>query len=311
VGAITERILTGAELPSRLRDLPSPPVGLYAWGELPRGPSVAVVGTRRSTEQGEAYAQQLCAELASAGVAILSGGALGIDTAAHVGALQAGGTTVVVAPCGFDRPYPARNAELFHRVVQQGGAYVSLVAGTVTATSAAFFARNGCLVALAHAVVLVQAPVRSGARNALAQARQLGRPVLVAPEAPWRPEGAGCIAELKLGARPIASHRDVLAVLHDQWLQPLRPELATRPPQLELAWGTTAPPCPDEAFAETGSGDESARERVLDALKRGAAHVDQICEMTALPAPRVQCLLLGLELEGRVRREACGLLTLA
>jgi DNA processing protein len=348
VDSIVERILAGAELPPRLRDLRSPPAELHAWGELPRGPALAVVGTRRSTEEGEAYARRLCAQLARSGVAILSGGALGIDTAAHTGALEAGGTTVVVAPCGFERPYPASNTELFRRILRSGGAYVSLVGGDVAATSAAFFSRNACLVALAHAVVMVQAPIRSGARNALAQARRLGRPVLVAPEAPWRPEGAGCIAELKLGARPIGSCRDVLAVLQAQGLRPIQPIDQASDPQLMLMWGLTESPCSPaapgaarlksirgpypaaddpqqpakastpcsdcscvQAASSTGSAPDPARERVFDAVQRGANHVDQVCKVTGLPASRVQCLLLALELDGRIRCEACGLLTLA
>ncbi|MBN1609861.1 MAG: DNA-processing protein DprA [Polyangiaceae bacterium] len=306
-----ERVLTGSELPPRLRDLASPPAVLHAWGELPRGPAVAVVGTRRSTEDGEAYARQLCGELAARGVAILSGGAVGIDTAAHRGALEARGATVVVAPCGFDRPYPACNTELFQKIVAGGGAYVSLVSGSDAATSAAFFPRNGCLVALAHAVVMVQAPLRSGARNALAQARRLGRPVLVAPEAPWRPEGAGCIAELKLGARPIASYRDVLAVLEQQGLRPFQPTAQLDHRQLELEWPQTGSPWAQVVPASVESDDDPARQRVFDAVRQGATHVDQVCTITDLPAPRVQCLLLALELDGRIRCEPCGVLSLA
>jgi DNA processing protein len=303
-----ERVLTGSELPPRLRDLASPPDQLFAWGELPRGPAVAVVGTRRSTPDGEAYARQLCGELAACGVAILSGGALGIDTAAHLGALEAAGTTVVVAPCGFERPYPASNTELFQRIVDVGGAYVSLVPGSVAATSAAFFPRNGCLVALAHAVVMVQAPLRSGARNALAQARRLGRPVLVAPEAPWRSEGAGCIAELKLGARPIASCRDVLAVLEQQGLRPIRTTAQPDNQQLGL-WSSSASPRQQAVSAPPESDDDPARQQVFDAVRRGATHVDQVCKLTGLPASRVKCLLLALELDGRIRCEPCGVLS--
>jgi DNA processing protein len=306
-----ERILTGSELPPRLRDLESPPAEVYARGELPRGPAVAVVGTRRSTEQGEAYARQLCAELAAHGVAILSGGAIGIDTAAHLGALEARGTTVVVAPCGYDRPYPASNGALFRRIVEAGGAYVSLVSGSVSATSASFFPRNGCLVALAHAVVMVQAPLRSGARNALAQARRLGRPVLVAPEAPWRPEGAGCIAELKLGARPIASYRDVLAVLEQQGLQPIASTQPADELQLELGWSPAGSAPPQALPAAVEPDDDPARQRVFDAVRQGATHVDHVCAITDLPAARVKCVLLALELDGRIRCEPCGLLSLA
>ena len=162
---VAEICLTGSALPGRLADLEKPPERLYLRGELPRGPTVAIVGTRHSTREYEGYARTLARDLAEAGIAVLSGGAKGIDTQAHWGALDAGGVTVVVAPAGFDRPFPAKNAELFRRVVDGGGAYLSLVDAGTPATSGIFFRRNECLVALAHVVVVVEARFRGGALN--------------------------------------------------------------------------------------------------------------------------------------------------
>src|SRR6185503_20147276 len=123
------------------------------------------------------FAEALSHDLARAVVAVFSGGAKGIDTAAHVGALRAGGATVVMAPAGFDRPFPERNAPLFERIVAEGGAYVSLLADDEPATPVSFFPRNACLVALAHVLVVVEAGFRSGARNAARWARALARPL--------------------------------------------------------------------------------------------------------------------------------------
>src|SRR5690606_36714696 len=109
---------------------------LYLRGALPAGPSVAVVGTRTPTAEARDFAEALSAELASSGVFVLSGGAEGIDTAAHQGALNAQGRTVVVAPAGFDRPFPESNAALYRRVVECGGGYISLVSAGVAATRA-------------------------------------------------------------------------------------------------------------------------------------------------------------------------------
>src|SRR5690606_32176743 len=113
--------------------------------------------------------------------------------------------------------------ELFRRIVAERGAYVSLVPDDVAATQPAFFRRNACLAALAHAVVVVQAPRRSGARNAAAWARRLGRPLLVVPSAPWIERGLGCLLELRRGAQLCESARNVLQVLEQLGVTPPAP----------------------------------------------------------------------------------------
>jgi DNA processing protein len=229
--ADVELILRGAALPPRLSDLKRPPNKLYLRGELPRGPAVAIVGTRHPTQRGRQFARDLAAELAARGVAVLSGGATGIDTEAHAGALAADGCTVVVAAAGFDRPFPSQNAELYRTIVEAGGAYLSLVGASVAARRFRFLVRNGVLAALAHVVIVVQAPLQSGARNAAAHARRLGRPLLVVPGAPWSEAGAGCAEELRLGARPLTSANQVLDVLAQARLHPIAGAHAASPAQ--------------------------------------------------------------------------------
>lgn len=235
--------LEGATLPPRLADLAQPPRELFLRGTLPRGPIVALVGTRSPSLDGYLYARHLAGVLALHGVAIASGGAVGIDTAAHEGALDVGGATLVVAPSGFERPFPERNAELYRDIVQKNGGYLSIVADDVPAFQPAFFARNRLLVALAHAVVMVQAPWRSGARNATKHARRLGRPVFVVAHPPWSHRGAGWLTEVELGARPLGSPKDILRCLADQRLYPLS-HPGTHPPSapVELPWRTEASP---------------------------------------------------------------------
>lgn len=227
-----ERRLSGSRLPPGLGDLPDPPKLVYVRGELPRGPRVAIVGTRYPTQGAALFAFELAAQLAHRGVAVLSGGAKGIDSMAHSGALAVGGSTVVVAPGGFRRPFPPENSGLFRQVVERGGAYLSLSPSDTPASRGGFFPRNACLVALCHAVVVVEAPVRSGARNAAARARELGRPLFVAPAAPYNAQGIGCIVELKLGARPLYSERDVLQLLADARLH----AIPLSPGELDAAW---------------------------------------------------------------------------
>jgi DNA processing protein len=197
---------------------------------------VAVVGTRHPSSAAERFARQLAGELAAAGVAVLSGGAIGIDAAAHRGALDVAGKTVVIAPSAFDRPYPAEHAELYREVIGAGGAHLTREPPGSSADNAKFFPRNELLVALSHALVVVEAPWRSGARNAAKYARELGRPLFVVPSAPWNPQGLGCVLELQLGARPLLGAGDVLKLLAERHLHPIgKPGAALRVVHAQLS----------------------------------------------------------------------------
>jgi len=287
-----EEKLTGRQLPVRILDLPVPPEALYVRGELPRGPAVAVVGTRSCSRESRDFARALAHDLSLAGVTVLSGGAEGIDTAAHRGALDAHGRTVVVAPSGFSRPFPAENAALFQQIVLSGGVHVSLVSSEVPANRGSFFARNALLVALSHAVIVVEAGYRSGARNAAAQARRLGRLLLVVPQAPWNWRGLGCIEELKQGARPIKDARDVLRILRTERLHPLpfgsRPEddAVDSQPQITLV---------SNIDGEVPVADS---QRVLAAVREQGSALDHLCAATGLAVADVQRILLSLRLRG-------------
>lgn len=279
--------LTGARLPARASDLPIPPERLYLHGKLPRGPAVAIVGTRKASERGMVFTRALAAELARAGVAILSGGARGIDTAAHEGALDGGGVTVVVTPAGFDHPYPEENRGLYERILEGGGAYLSLFPDDAPAVRATFFARNAVLAALSHAVIVTETPIVSGARNAAKWARQLGRGLFVVPHSPWETAGAGAILELRLGARPLDRPKEVLTFLSAAALHPLP---------------TSAQVVEPIAAAEQAElwplGDADDADRVLRAIRQGAAHADEIAEQTGLSAALVQRRILTLTLSG-------------
>jgi DNA processing protein len=280
-------VLEGAALPPRLRDLRRPPRLLYVHGELPRGPCVAVVGTRHPTQDGRRYARELAGELAARGVTVLSGGAEGIDTAAHRGALDAGGTTVVIAPAGFEAPFPEENAALFRKVVKRGGAYVSLVPPATPAPLYGFFPRNACLVALAHVVVVVEAPFRSGARNAAKHARRLGRPLFVAAGPPWLKKSAGCTADLKLGARPLVDTAEVLDLLAEERLHPVAVRRDRRIPKRR-----------EQLEFFPGLAQEEQLARVLAAVRAGFHQPEQLCEKLGFEARLIQQLLLTLTLRG-------------
>lgn len=230
------RLLEAGARPARLSDLPRPPLALHLHGQLPVGPAVAIVGTRWPTEGGAAFARELAGELAAAGVVVLSGGARGIDAAAHRGALDVGGMTVVVAPSGLARPYPPEHSALFLEILAAGGGHLSVAHPEERAALPRFHQRNEVMAALAHIVVVGEAPLRSGARHTARIARRLGRPVFAVPGAPWNERALGALEELRLGARPLIRPRDVLGWLAEQRLHaiglPGAPLLVRRAPRL-------------------------------------------------------------------------------
>lgn len=303
------RQLQKREWPARLFDLPELPPILYLSGVLPGPPYVAVVGTRRPSSQGVAFAEALAGELARAGAGVLSGGAAGIDAAVHRGVLDAGGCTLVVAPAGWNKPFPPEHSDLFRDVVTRGGGYLSLCPPDETATRPRFFLRNACLVALAHVVVVVEAGYRSGARNAAKHARVLGRKLFAVPSAPWVASGRGCIAELKAGAAPLESAKDVLAYLASQNLHLLGPQLGL--PLGESVAFETAPelaPAPTTPPAAIDASMTSVTEGVFRAIQAGACTYDAICDATGLSLGDVQHAVFDLRVAKRVLQDPMGFL---
>ncbi len=313
--------LTGDALPERVRALGSQsPDSLYVWGPKPspRGPAIALVGTRRASPEALAFTRKLAGEVAKAGVTVLSGGALGVDTASHEGALNAGGNTVVVAPTWLEHPYPAENRELYARVLESGGTYVTPTpASDQLPHPRLFFLRNAVMVAYADAVVVVEAGFRSGARNAANWARQLGKPLYAVPHAPWHPHGGGCLDEIRRGARMLTRSKELLEeALNRQGIFPGMTEnsptrtLRTtqkakrrtgcseenlRPPNSSAERGNDAAQAGiDAALKGLESGEDLVRETVGDEPLSAA----QICDRSGLAPAHVQTLLLTLTLQG-------------
>jgi DNA processing protein len=273
---------------------------------------VAIVGTRRPTREAETFAENLARELVAHGFAVASGGAAGIDSAAHRGALLAKGQTLVVAPSGWFSPYPAFNRALFEEIVARDGGYVSLVEPHCSPKSGNFFARNALMVALACATVLVQAPLRSGARNAAHAARNLGRQLYVVPSAPWTEQGLGCVHELTRGARPLGSIRDLLTGLCEAGIHGNTSSL-----QLQLGFGSAAGVVSSASRKRTGTIDRGSPRTKLGyqdpvlhqlatALGSGCHTVDEVCATTGWAPPKVHAALLRLTLEGAIRVTSAG-----
>jgi DNA processing protein len=194
--------------PSRLRQLDDAPASItIGGGDVEASHAVAVVGSRRATLEAAQFARELAGALAAAGAVVVSGGALGIDAAAHQGALEAKGRTWVVAATGHEQCCPATHAPLFSTIAKGPGAMIWPFAPRYMHRSG-FLARNRILVALADAVVVVQAGWPSGALHAASWARKLKKPLWVVPVPPWAPwpeRFRGSHRLLDEGARPLTA----------------------------------------------------------------------------------------------------------
>jgi DNA processing protein len=259
-------VLLDPRYPSRLKRMARPPAAItICGGSLEAESVVAIVGSREATAEAEEFARKLASEAVEAGAVVVSGGAMGIDAAAHRGALQMGGRTWVVAGTGPDQCYPPENADLFDEIGRGPGAMIwPFSAGP----RGAFLKRNRILVTLADAVVVVQAGPRSGALHAASCARKLRRPLWVVPASPWMDAFSGSLTLLSQGVRPLTSTRVFLASL--------RPH--PKPGD---------PPLPNES-------------RVLHALESMPIHLDDVVARSSLPVQLVSAVLLTLALENVV-----------
>ena len=243
--------------------------------------AAAVVGTRAATAYGEHVAADLAAGLVERDVAVVSGGAYGIDGAAHRAALAADGITVAVLAGGLDVPYPAGHSALLHRIGQHGLLLTEYPPGVRPARHR-FLTRNRLVAAVAGAAVVVEAGLRSGAANTAAWARALGRVVAAVPGPVTSSASAGCHALLRNGAELVTRADDVV-------------ELVGRIGEL----------APDEPRPTTAlDGLSEAERRVYEALPgRGAATVDEIAVASGLVPEQVLGPLAILEIAGLAERD--------
>jgi DNA processing protein len=261
-----------------------PPLVLWALGPARLDDiaqrSAALVGTRAATSYGEHVAADLSTGLVERDVAVISGGAYGIDGAAHRAALAADGVTVAVLAGGIDIPYPAGHSALLHRVSADGLLVTEYPPGVRPARHR-FLTRNRLVAAFAGAAVVVEAGLRSGAANTAAWARALGRVVGAVPGPVTSSASTGCHALLRAGAEVITRADDIV-------------ELVGR-------IGELAPEQPHPATPLDGLSDDERR--VYEALPgRGVASVDEIAIAAALEPARVLAPLAMLEIAGLAER---------
>jgi len=255
--------------PAALRLVVSPPDSLWYVGRLPQPaePLFAVVGARAATRSGCDRAFEIARGLTRTGAAIVSGGAFGIDAAAHEGSLAEGSPTFAVLGCGADVVYPDRHRQLFARIAKTGGLLSEYPPGTPPRRGQ-FPARNRLIAALAKAVIVVEAAFRSGALITAKLARDLGRPLFAVPGSP------GTDALVRAGYAVSASTaEDVLRVLAGEKLEP--PSVTEVP----------------ERFAA-----------ILDAIGLGLNSPADLCKHVGMALPSLLAALAEAELEGLVKR---------
>ena len=273
---IEARVLAGDGYPERLLHLADPPPVLFVRGrvDLLDTPGVGVVGARRSTERARTAARRIAAAVARVGVPVVSGMALGVDGAAHEGALDAGGPTVAVLGSGPDVPYPRRHAGLFRRILAHGLVVSEFLPGT-PALPHHFPRRNRVLAALCHTVVVTEARARSGALITVEHALDLGLDVWAVPGPFGEDFCEGSNALLADGARPLVTVNGFV----------------------RLALGV------EPGDARVGTSRSPAEVRLLEYLAGGTRTADEVARRMGMGAGGALALLADLELRGEVARE--------
>ena len=284
--------------PAALLNIPDPPLMLFMLGSLvPRvGTHVtldslsclAIVGSRNPTPQGEVNARQFAQTFGAAGWCVVSGMALGVDGAAHDGALMGGGHTVAVVGTGLDRVYPKKHLNLAHRIAERGLIISEFPLGTPPLT-ANFPRRNRIISGLSHGTLVIEAALKSGSLITARLAAEQGKEVFAIPGSIHSPQSRGCHLLIKQGAKLVESAQDVLEELR-------------LPLSFAAAEASTV-----NAMEPTDAPEPKAEHPLLKALGFDAASLDALQARTGWPTAQLQAQLLELELSGEVARLPGGL----
>ena len=291
--------LGDAAYPSALLDTEDPPLMLYMLGTLASraqaapqiiANSLAIVGSRNPTPQGESNARQFARAFGSAGLCVVSGLALGIDGAAHDGAMLGGGDTIAVVGTGLDRVYPKKHLALAHRIARQGMLISEFPLGTPPLTSN-FPKRNRIISGLSRGTLVVEAALQSGSLITARLAVEQGKEVFAIPGSIHSPQSRGCHALIKQGAKLVEVAQDVLEELHFP-AAGATGALSGEPPQ--TASGADA-------------ADSASDDPLLAAMGFDAVNLDALQARCGLDTAQLQAQLLTLELDGEVARLPGGL----
>ncbi|NML42752.1 DNA-protecting protein DprA [Ramlibacter sp. G-1-2-2] len=277
--------LADPDYPASLLQMADPPLLLYRQG-LPLSamrPAIAIVGSRNPTAQGLQNARRFARSLSEAGLTVVSGLALGVDGAAHEGALEGAPAgvlaTIAVVGTGLDRVYPRQHHELAHRIADSGTLLSEYPLGTPPRQDN-FPRRNRLIAGLSQGTLVVEAALQSGSLITARMAVEQGKEVFAIPGSIHSPQARGCHALLREGAKLVESAQDVLEELR------------------------LAPRTPAAAMAEAPEGEPDP---LLEAMGFDPVTLDALIARTGIPAPKLQAQLLELELAGHVARLPGGL----
>lgn len=272
--------------PAALSGIYDPPPTLYVRGDCPLDGDriIAVVGSRRCTRDGQRAAREFGEGLAANGVTVVSGMARGIDSAAHRGALDAGGRTIAVLGCGVDIVYPPENDRLMAEIIDSGGAVVSELTPGVPPTAGSFPARNRIISGMARGTLLVEGAKASGAMITVNLALEQGRDVFAVPGGIYSPLSSAPNRMILEGATPVLSPWDILE--HYRWAQRPGADAAKKPAPVVLE--------PDE-------------EKLVAPLREQAMSFDELAAATGFSAAKLNSHLTMLELRGIIDKAPGGL----
>ena len=284
--------LADERLPPALRELPDPPLAVFIDGDPAAlwRPSIAVVGSRSPTPGGRALAAEFSRAFAEAGVAVMSGLAAGIDAAAHLAALEHGGTTLAVIATGPDRCYPDSHERLQARIARHGAVITEYPPGT-PARPGQFPARNRLVAGLSLLTLVVEAAHRSGALITARLAAEAGREVCAIPGSVRNPRARGCHRLIREGAALVETPQEVLALLG--------PGLAHALPALQTALQAPIKGAP-EATLPPALASEPDYQCLWKALDHDPIPMDSLITRCGLTAARLSSMLLAMELAGIV-----------
>jgi len=297
--------LGDADYPSNLAGIPDPPAVLFTSGAVePRDlVSIAVVGSRFASPAGIVFTERLCSDLAASGVTVVSGFAVGIDSAAHRGALRARGRTLAVLGCGLDINYPSINSDLRRELDGHGALLTEFTLGTPPA-SGNFPGRNRIISGLSLGVVVVEAAERSGSLITARFALEQGREVFAVPGMAQSTRSTGPHMLLKQGARLVEGVEDILAEIRpliQRSRAPIGKGCVDTAKSEREAVPVHLPPGSDSGEREPGfieaTRDESNLLRVVEKIPK---HIDEIANLAGMPVQRAAAILLALELRGLV-----------
>ena len=268
------------DYPRLLREIPDPPVMLHVIGDrrLLSTPQLAIVGSRNPSPMGQENARAFAKSLAGAGLVITSGMALGVDGAAHRGAIEAGGKTIAVAGTGLDRVYPSRHRDLAHDIVKHGALVSEYPLGTPPRPEN-FPVRNRLISGLSLGTLVVEAALRSGSLITARLATEQGREVFAIPGSIHSPQAKGCHALIRQGAKLVESAQDIL-----EELGPLASVAAQAVCENAVSVRQLDPPTA----------------ALLEQIGHDPVSVNALIERSGLTADVVSSMLLQMELNGLV-----------